>query len=78
MYKFNIATILIFTSLTLFSCSKSDKTIMEKVETKSEEISDSVNEAYKDAKDEICEMIDGKLQCTKKRIESDVKDLVDE
>jgi hypothetical protein len=44
------------------------ETIAEKVEIAGDRAIDKTKKTYRSAKDSVCEMVDGKMQCQKKRM----------
>ena len=54
-----------------------EETKMEKAETKINQAADSGKKALRDAQDKTCEMIDGKLKCTEKKLINKLKNTED-
>ena len=62
------------------SCSDSDSNMRERNQNQSrsgQEVSSSVGEAYDKTKRELCQMVNGKLECAKEEIKSNVQDIGD-
>ncbi len=54
-----------------------EETTAEKIETSTNKGVDNVKSTYRNAKNEVCEMINGKMKCIGKKIKNKAKDLKD-
>ncbi len=73
--KIKVGLTFLFLLLLSNSCIKEEKTVPEKIEVEAKDFSSKVKETYRDTKDEICKMTNGKLECVKRRIKSEMKDM---
>lgn len=54
-----------------------EETTTEKAETIGNKMADSVKKTYRNAKNEICEMVDGKAKCAARKAENEIKNAAD-
>ncbi|MFN3454060.1 MAG: hypothetical protein ACK41T_03815 [Pseudobdellovibrio sp.] len=63
------------TSLSTFAFA--EETTMEKAENAANKTADSVKKTYRGAKDKVCEMINGKMECVAKKIKHGAQNAAD-
>lgn len=54
-----------------------EETKIEKAETVKNKAVDATKKVYRNAKDEVCEMVNGKMECMAKKVVNKVKSLSD-
>jgi hypothetical protein len=59
------------------SSAMAEETTMEKVETGANKAADSVKSTYRDAKDKVCETVNGKLECVAKKVKHKTQNAAD-
>lgn len=59
------------------SYAVAEETTMEKVETSANKSADSVKSTYRDAKDKVCETINGKVECVSKKMKHKAQNAAD-
>ena len=73
-----LGTAIITAALSLFAVSAvAEETTMEKVETGTNKAADSVKSTYRDAKDKVCETINGKVECVAKKVKHKAQNAAD-
>lgn len=74
MKKLNLASgfVALVMALSLTACA-SHETPAEKAETASNRAADQTREKYRNSKDEICELVNGKMDCVAQKIENKSK-----
>lgn len=63
-------------SLSHFSFA--EETVIEKAETVKNKSGDAVKKGYRNVKDKTCEMINGKLDCTMKKVGNKINNATDD
>lgn len=79
MNKYNLiaASLILVAAMALSLNSFGAETIAEKAETAGNKTADVVKRTYRNAKNEVCEMIDGKAKCAIKKVVNKVKNTAD-
>ncbi len=75
-YKFHKACFL-SVALSFTMTAHAEESTMEKLETQKNKAVDSTKSTYREAKDESCEMVNGKMQCLGKKIKHKAENLSD-
>lgn len=76
MNHFKSGLIAITLAVSISGC-KSNETPSEKAQAEHNKALDSAKEIYRNSKDEICELINGKMECVAQKIENKTKTAID-
>ncbi|MCB0351646.1 MAG: hypothetical protein KDD38_10715 [Bdellovibrionales bacterium] len=78
MKKYNLLTLSLFSAALIFSSNAiAEETTAEKAQTATNKTVNAVKKTYRNAKGEICEMIDGKANCAVKKVVNKIKNTAD-
>lgn len=70
IYKYLALVALVFSMATV---AMAEETVSEKAAAAANKTTDAVKETYRDAKDKVCEMINGEMKCLEQKIKHKAK-----
>lgn len=77
MKKINIKIGLLAIVIGLSGNAFAETTTAEKIDVATDKVGNTMKETYRNAKDEICELVNGKLECIAKKVKNKVKTAAD-
>lgn len=78
MKKRILGTIVVASLFTFAPVLHAEETTMEKAETVKNKAVDKTKKAYRTAKDEVCELVNGKMECVAKKVKHKAQNLTDD
>ena len=72
-----LSTIVMASLFTFAPAIHAEETTMEKAETVKINAVDSTKKAYRTAKDEVCELVNGKMECVAKKLKHKAQNATD-
>ena len=72
-----LSTVVIASLLTFAPALHAEETTMEKAETVKNKTVDKMKKAYRTTKDEVCELVNGKMECVAKKLKHKAQNATD-